>query len=121
MAMVHRLRGEPGPLLEAIERVVAIAPDHEEALEWAAWSYLSIGRPADAVGILERLVERHPQSLEPAMWLSATYEMLGRTDDEARAEGLLHERIPETCAVTPTTCTLRCSPDPVRSGNARRG
>ena len=56
-AMVHRLKGEPEQLLRAIERLIAMNPDHADALYWTAWSYMSMGRPEQGVGILERVVE----------------------------------------------------------------
>jgi len=93
MAMVHRLRNDPEALLRAIERVIAMDPDHEEALEWAAWSYMALGHPERGVGILERLVERHSDAYSSAMWLTACYEMLGRSEDAARAARLVHERV----------------------------
>ncbi len=95
LAMVHRIRGEPEPLLQAIERVVAMDPDHEEAREWAAWSYMTVGKPERAVEILERLVERRADAVAPAMWLNSCYEMLSRPQDAARANRALHERLLE--------------------------
>lgn len=83
-AMVHRLRGEPEALLQAIERVIALNPEHADALEWAAWSYMSMGTPQQAVGILERLGVRHPERYTTTTYLMQCYEMLGRSEDAAR-------------------------------------
>lgn len=95
MAMVHRIRDEHEPLLREIERVVTMNPDHEEAQEWAAWSYMASGQPERAVAMLERLVARRSEALAPAMWLGSCYEMLGREAAAARANDLLGDRLIE--------------------------
>jgi adenylate cyclase len=83
-AMVHRLRGEPEPLLRAIERVIAMNPNHSEALEWAGWSYLAMNKPEQALPILERVSKIAPERYLAVSFLASCYEMLGRHEDYVR-------------------------------------
>ncbi len=85
VAMVHQLRREPEELQRAIDRVLAMNPDHADALYWSAWSFMSMGRPERAVGILERLLERHPDYYLGWVHLQNCLLMLGRTEDADRA------------------------------------
>src|SRR5262249_31412667 len=87
MAMVYRLKGQPVETLEAIERILKLDPDHPQALTWAAWSLMSMGKPERAVGLLERCVKVHgaAQSYLAASWIGNCYEMLGRNADAQKA------------------------------------
>jgi tetratricopeptide (TPR) repeat protein len=84
-AMVYRIKGQSEELLIALERVTAMNPDHPQAAEWAAWSYMSLSKPAKAVPILERLAERHPDNYIPISYLSGCYEMLGMKAEAEQA------------------------------------
>src|SRR5262245_8203869 len=83
-AMVHRLRGEVQELLALMEKLLAIAPDHPELTEWAAWSYMASGQPERARVMLERQVARRPDFTRMQSWLWQCYDMLGRVEDTAR-------------------------------------
>ncbi|HEY2954559.1 MAG TPA: protein kinase [Candidatus Eisenbacteria bacterium] len=93
LAMVHRLKGEPEKLLQAIDRVMALDPNHGEALEWAGWSYMALGQPERAREVLERVVERNPDRYNASSFLANAYEMLGRREDHVRMTRLCHERL----------------------------
>jgi non-specific serine/threonine protein kinase len=93
MGMIHRLKGEPEKLLQAIDKVTAMNPDHVEALEWAGWSYMAMGRPEPAVELLERALARRPDFYAAASFLEACYVMLGRHDDAERARRQQRERL----------------------------
>jgi len=84
-AMIQRLERKPEELLESLERVIALDPDHPQALEWAARCYLVMGRPARAIEILEPFAARRPERHVPHHYLSTAFEMLGRGDDAERA------------------------------------
>ena len=90
-AMVQRLRGQPQELLISLERITAMAPTHPEALEWAAWSYLTVNDPDRARELLEPVVHQHPDRMVATMWLATAYEMLGRKDDWKRTDQRQHE------------------------------
>ena len=111
-AMVHRLKGEPEQLLRAIERLIAMNPDHADALYWTAWSYMSMGRPERGVGILERVVERHPDQYMASSHLASCYLMLGRKADAAQALTRARDRMVEV---------LRRHPDLVHARSALSG
>ena len=83
IAMVHRLRGNREALVPALERVLAMNPEHAEALYWMGWSYMAMGKPAHGADILERVVKRHPEHYMARSHLVSAYEMLGR-EEEAR-------------------------------------
>lgn len=100
-AMIYRLRGEYEPLLTAIEKVLALDPNHGEALEWSGWSYLGIGQPEKALPILERLNAIHPQRYMGASFLGACYELLGRKDDAQRTYDLARESCVDILRVHP--------------------
>jgi adenylate cyclase len=87
-AMIHRLRGEPGKLLRALERLLALDPDSAEALHYAAWSYMALGRYEEARPILRRIVDRHPDRLLAPGWLADIDELQGR---ETEATARLHQ------------------------------
>jgi adenylate cyclase len=95
MGMIHRLRGDADQLRQALERVIAMDPEHAQAQEWIGWGYMSIGQPERAVGILERLCERHPDRTGSASFLLNCYEMLHREADAARWRGVCRERLVE--------------------------
>jgi tetratricopeptide (TPR) repeat protein len=71
--------------LESLDRVIALDPDHAEALSWAAFVYLTLGKPEQAATILERVLARHPRRYRAAMYLSNAYDLLGRSEETARA------------------------------------
>jgi TolB-like protein len=50
-AMVFRIRGEHGLLLEALDRVFKLDPNNVEALDILGWTYLALGRAAEAEGV----------------------------------------------------------------------
>jgi TolB-like protein/tRNA A-37 threonylcarbamoyl transferase component Bud32/Tfp pilus assembly protein PilF len=79
-AMVHRLREEHEPMLAAIDRVLALDPDHLEALQWAGWSYMTLGRLEEAARLLERAAARHPDRYALYVWLCPCHELMGRHD-----------------------------------------
>jgi non-specific serine/threonine protein kinase len=89
--MVMRLKGQPEQILQAIEKVLATNPDHGEAREWAAWSYLTLGKPDEALPILESLTERY----SALSFLCNCYEMVGREEDSRRGYRMLRERLIE--------------------------
>ncbi|HEY6867083.1 MAG TPA: tetratricopeptide repeat protein, partial [Candidatus Eisenbacteria bacterium] len=107
MGMIHRLRGEAGPLLRSLERVIAMDPGHAQALEWIGWSYMAIGRPEQAVGLLERLCERHPERTTSASFLLNCYEMLDRAEDAARWRLVCRERFIEAVRRDPDNAYSR--------------
>ncbi len=84
LAMVQRLRGDPSKALEAVDHILALDPDHPDALEWAGWSFLSIGQPERAVGLLERGAALHPERYLLASFLDDCYQLLGRQADAQR-------------------------------------
>lgn len=84
IAMVHRIKGEVPQLLEALERITALDPEHEDAAEWAAWSYMSMGEPLRALTILEGYLKKHPDRHRMLTWLEQCYDMLGRREDADR-------------------------------------
>jgi adenylate cyclase len=92
MARVHRLRGDTEALLEGLERVFEMDPDHPEALHYAGWSYLAKGMPERALPLLRRLAERHPSHYMGASYLVSCYEMMGRTAEAEEAGRLAVEQ-----------------------------
>jgi tetratricopeptide (TPR) repeat protein len=85
-AIALRVREDPAAL-EELEKVITMAPDHAEALTWAAFVYLTLGKPERAAPILERVLERHPRQYRAANYLATAYELLDRGADAlARAE-----------------------------------
>lgn len=77
--------GEDPDALEALEQVIRLDPDHGEALTWAAFVYMTLGRPERAAPILEKVLERHPRHYRAAGYLVGAYEMLGRSDERLRS------------------------------------
>jgi TolB-like protein/Tfp pilus assembly protein PilF len=90
--MVARLQGDPKKVLAALDKVLATKADDPQAREWAAWSYMALGKPEEAQPILEQLTD----SYSALGFLTNCYEMLGRHDDAVRADRLLCERLVET-------------------------
>jgi TolB-like protein/Flp pilus assembly protein TadD len=84
LARVHRLTGDTEAFTAAIERVLATDPDHQEAVEYAAWCYLSRGTPGRALPLLERAAERDRASYRGLTFLENAYEMLHRVEDAER-------------------------------------
>jgi TolB-like protein/Tfp pilus assembly protein PilF len=107
MAMTFRLRGEHEKLFEAFDRVMAMNPDHAEALRWAGWGYLAAGRLEEGVRLLERAVERRPDEYLALNFLISGYEMLGRMDDARRAVIMTRDRIIETLRKRPDNVHAR--------------
>jgi serine/threonine protein kinase/tetratricopeptide (TPR) repeat protein len=107
MAMAFRVRGEPGKVFEAFERVLAMNPDHVEALRLAGWGHLSAGRPEEGVRLLERAVQRWPEEYWAASFLMSGYEMLGREDDARRAIIMTRDRIIEVLRKHPENVHAR--------------
>jgi adenylate cyclase len=93
VAMVQRLKGQPQELLASLDRIIAMAPTHPEALEWAAWSYMTLGNPERARQLLEPVVRQHPDRMVATMWLVAAYELLGRHEFYEREARRLHETL----------------------------
>jgi len=94
-AMAHRLRGEVPQLLEMLDRLLAIAPDHPELCEWAAWSYMSSDQPERALVLLERQVERHPDAYRSHSWLWQCLDMMGRVEEAKRQSQVTMEVLME--------------------------
>jgi len=105
--MTFRLRGEHEKLFEAFDRVMAMNPDHAEALRWAGWGYLAAGRLEEGVRLLERAVERRPDEYLALNFLISGYEMLGRMDDARRAVIMTRDRIIETLRKRPDNVHAR--------------
>src|SRR2546425_217660 len=82
-AIALRVREDP-EALEALDQVIRLDPDHADALTWAAFVYLTLGKPELAAPILERVLERHPRHYRAASYLTGAYEMLGRSDEQRR-------------------------------------
>jgi tetratricopeptide (TPR) repeat protein len=89
--MARRLQGDPKKTLEAIDRVLSTHPEDGQAREWAAWSYMSLGKAEQALPILERMTHRYTA----LSWLTNCYDMLGRSEDSTRAGRLLRDRVVE--------------------------
>src|SRR6266436_59456 len=83
-AIALRVREDP-EALEALEQVIRVDPDHADALTWAAFVYMTLGKPERAAPILERVLERHPRHYRAAGYLVGAYEMLGRSDERLRS------------------------------------
>jgi serine/threonine protein kinase/Tfp pilus assembly protein PilF len=83
-AIALRVKEDPDAL-EALDHVIRLDPDHAEALTWAAFVYMTLGKPERAAGILERVLERHPRHYRAASYLTAAYDMLGRSDEAVRS------------------------------------
>jgi tetratricopeptide (TPR) repeat protein len=79
-AMVHRLKDEHAELLDVLERVTAMNPDHPDGMLWTAWSYMSLGKPEAAVPVLERMAERHPDDFLVLSYLAGCHEMMGNSE-----------------------------------------
>src|SRR6266436_1888669 len=83
-AIALRVREDP-EALEALDQVIRLDPDHADALTWAAFVYMTLGKPERAAPILERVLERHPRHYRAAGYLVGAYEMLGRADERLRS------------------------------------
>ena len=118
-AMVRRLQGNPAEVLRAIEKVLATNPDDAQAREWAAWSYLTLGKAEEALPILEPMTDRYMA----LSWLSNCYEMLGREQDAQRAHRRLRERLVELVRRDPDAVHPRSllGVTLVRQGDAEAG
>jgi len=88
---VHRLRGEHEPLLKALDRVLALDPDNAQALIWAGWSTMSLGRPEQGLRYLEHAVRRHPDNYRAFGFMENCLEMLGRIEERDRYRQLGYE------------------------------
>ncbi|MGH7740897.1 MAG: protein kinase domain-containing protein [Candidatus Eiseniibacteriota bacterium] len=100
-AMVFRLRGEHVPLLEVLDRVLKMDPNNAEALDFLGWSYLALGRAADAERAYSRLVAIAPDQYRAYSFLAQAYDMLGRKQDEERMFRITREKIEERLARHP--------------------
>ncbi len=116
---MRRLEGDPEKVLPAIEKVLATNPDDGQAREWAAWSYMSLGRPKEAVPIFEELADRY-MSLA---FLTNCYTMLGRKQDALRTDRILRERLVETVRRDPeaTHARVLLGVALIRQGEAEAG
>jgi TolB-like protein/Tfp pilus assembly protein PilF len=83
-AIALRVAEDPDAL-DALEQVIRLDPDHAEALTWAAFVYMTLGRPERAAPILERVLERHPRHYRAAGYLLGAYDMLERSDERLRS------------------------------------
>jgi predicted Zn-dependent protease len=99
--MVHRIRGEAPQLLAVLERIASLDPDHPDAAEWSAWSYMSLGQPERALGMLERQMAVHPERYRGLSWLEQCYDMLGRPEDARRISQLAQEKLIEVVRQRP--------------------
>jgi serine/threonine-protein kinase len=95
-AMVHRMRGEAPQLLQMLDRLRAIAPDHPDLMDWAAWSYMSSGQPEPALRMLQQQVARHPDNFSSQSWLWQCLDMMGRTAEAERQRQVTLEVLMET-------------------------
>jgi predicted Zn-dependent protease len=82
--MVYRLRGEVPKLLAMLDRLLAMAPDHPELSEWAAWSYMASGQPERARTMLVRQTARHPDDYRSQSWLWQCLDMMERSEEADR-------------------------------------
>ncbi len=89
---VRRLEGDPEKVLEAIGKLLAVNPDHPQALEWTGWSYLALGKPEEALPVLARLTHK----TMGLSFLSNCYEMLGRDDDALNTLRQMRELLVDT-------------------------
>src|SRR6267378_209476 len=77
---------EPNLLDAQLARAFALRVRGDpEALTWAAFVYLTLGKPEQAAAILEPVLERHPRNYRAAAYLSAACELLGRSDEVERS------------------------------------
>ena len=83
-------------LLEMLDRLLAIAPDHPELCEWAAWSYMSSDQPERALAPLKRQVARHPDDYRLQSWLWQCLDMMGRAEEAKRQAQATMETLMET-------------------------
>ncbi len=87
--MARRLQGEPQRLLESIAKVLETDPDDGQAREWAAWSYMTMGKFEEALPILEDIQDRYMAK----SFLSNCYTKLDRDADAERARRALREQL----------------------------
>ena len=106
-AIVHRIKGEHEQLLRVLDQLLALNPDHLEAMNWVGWSYLSLGRPEQAVAILERGAQRHPDDYGATSWLTSAFAMLGRQEDARLAAIVTRDRAIETLRREPENVHAR--------------
>jgi TolB-like protein/Tfp pilus assembly protein PilF/predicted Ser/Thr protein kinase len=106
-AMIRRLRSEPEPLLRDLERVIAMNPDHGDALEWTGWSYLALGKPEAALPYLERSTRLHPRHYMATSYLMGCYETMHRTEDAQKIRQLLYERVLDLVRAEPDNVHAR--------------
>ncbi len=83
-SMLLRLAGDRQGLLESLARLAERNPRDPNAREWVAWSYMALGRHAEAAAVLEPLVRDHPDRFVPVSYLANVYDALGRRE-EAKA------------------------------------
>ncbi len=95
IAMVHRLRGEPEKVQQALKRVLELDPGNAAALELQGWSLMSSGNPGAAVAPLEGAVGRQPDLYTAMMFLHSAYELVGRKADAEAVHRRLMERLIE--------------------------
>jgi TolB-like protein/Tfp pilus assembly protein PilF len=107
MALVHRLRGEPGKLLEAFGRLLATNPDHREGLLWTGWGYLASGEPEQAIAPLKRAVEIYPDEYHCASFLAGAYDNTGRPEEARQTTMLLRDRCIEVLRKHPENVHAR--------------
>ena len=82
---VHRAWEEWGPALEAFDRVLAVSPDHPDALIGRAVSLSQLGRSQDAIDEATRVIDAGQWQLgEAYYWRGWNYLRLGRLEEARR-------------------------------------
>jgi len=123
MGFLYRLEGNAEALLREIR--AAARPDATDPLllQWAGWTYMTLGRPEEAVGILERAHRLHPRHYRIASSLIDCYLMLGRREDEQRLLARVREILIETLDREPDNVDARIilAISLAQSGNAAAG
>ncbi len=95
LAAVFRFESDWKNQLAELDRILALDPEHPEANEFVAWSYMALGEPARALPILERATALPTARYTGWSYLEMCYDMLGRTHEHQEAGGRLMEAVLE--------------------------
>lgn len=79
--LTHHGAGRRADAQTAYRRVLAIRPDHADALHLLGVLALQTGRPAEAAGLMERSRQRHPANPVCLSNLASALRRLGRHDE----------------------------------------